>query len=94
MVPISAAMEDPTRPVTIRPTSTGESSRTIESETTLATKLSACTRRNPLYVCSAMTIPVNMVVRNTTGIESIPTRTICRNHSTTPKGRRKVQTAV
>ena len=48
MVPISAAIDEPTRPVTISPTSTGDSSRSIASATTLPTKLSACTRWKPL----------------------------------------------
>ena len=33
-----------------------------------------------------MTMPVNMVVRKTTGTESTPTRTICRSHSPTSNG--------
>ena len=41
IVPISAAIEEPTRPVTISPTSTGDSSRSIDKATALPTKLSA-----------------------------------------------------
>jgi hypothetical protein len=44
IVPISAAIDEPARPVTISPTSTGESSRSMARATTLATKFSACTR--------------------------------------------------
>ena len=43
-------IDEPTRPVTMSPTSTGESSRSIASATTLPTKFSACTRWNPLKV--------------------------------------------
>ena len=81
IVPSSAAMALPTRPVTMRAVSTGESSRVKESATTLPTKFSAWNRAKPLYVWSAMTMPVKRVVRNTTGIESTPTRTICRRSS-------------
>ena len=48
IVPISAAIDEPTRPVTMSATSTGASSRSIASATTLPTKFSACTRRKPM----------------------------------------------
>ena len=47
MVPISAAMAAPMRPATIRPASTGASSRVIDSATMDATALSALKRENP-----------------------------------------------
>ena len=41
IVPISAAIDEPTRPVTISPTNTGESSRSMARATALPTKFSA-----------------------------------------------------
>ena len=69
MVPISAAMEAPIRPDTIKPASTGPSSRVIESTTTLATAPSALNRAKPVKLCSASTMPVKTAVRPTTGNE-------------------------
>ena len=83
IVPSSAAMALPTRPVTMSAVRTGASSRVSDSATTLPTKLSAWNRLKPLKVWSASTIPVKSVVRKTTGIESTPTRTICRKSSAT-----------
>ena len=62
--------------------------------TTLPTKFSACTRWKPMKVCSASTMPVNIAVRKTTGMESKPTRTICLSHSRPSNGGRKVQAMV
>ena len=79
------------RPAIISADSTGASSRVSDSETTEATKPSAWNRSKPRYVCSAITMPVNMAVSPTTGSESTPTRTICRTHSRRSNGRRNVQ---
>ncbi len=76
MVPSSAASDDPMRPAIMSDASTGASSRVSESDTTEATNPSAWKRANPRYVWSAITIPVNIAVRPTIGIESTPTRTI------------------
>ncbi len=91
IVPSSAASDEPTRPAIMSEASTGASSRVSESETTDATNPSAWKRSKPRYVCSAITIPVNIEVRPTTGSESTPTRTIWRIHSRASKGRRNVQ---
>ena len=48
MVPISAAMEAPTRPATMRPASTGPSSRVMETTTTFGMALSAEKRAKPV----------------------------------------------
>jgi hypothetical protein len=48
IVPISAAIEAPTRPATISPASTGPSSRVIDSTTIVATALSASKREKPV----------------------------------------------
>ena len=67
MVPSSAAMAAPTRPATIRPASTGPSSRVMDSTTRLATALSALKRDRPVADCSASTMPVKIAVSATTG---------------------------
>mgnify|MGYP004355919041 CR=1 FL=1 len=48
IVPISAAIEAPTRPATIKPAKIGASSRVIERDTTEAIALSALNRVNPV----------------------------------------------
>jgi hypothetical protein len=48
MVPISAAIDAPTRPATMRPASTGPSSRVIDTMTTLGMALSAEKRAKPV----------------------------------------------
>ena len=63
MVPISAAIEAPTRPATIRPVSTGPSSRVIETTTTFGIAASALNRLKPVWLCSASTMPVKIAVR-------------------------------
>ena len=48
MVPSSAAMDAPALPATMRPVSTGPSSRVMESETTVPISVSAPNRLNPV----------------------------------------------
>ena len=74
-------MAEPARPATMSPESTAASSRTIDSATSEPTKVSALKRDSTVNVWSARTMPVNMVVRKTTGIESNPTLTIWRSSS-------------
>ncbi len=69
MVPSSAAMAAPTRPATIRPASTGPSSRVSETTTMVGMALSAWKREKPVKLCSASTMPVKTAVRPTTGRE-------------------------
>jgi hypothetical protein len=78
MVPSSAPIAEPQRPAMSSDEITGESSRTIDSATSVPTKLSALTRFRVEKVCSAITMPVKSAVSITTGSESTPTRTICR----------------
>ena len=74
-------MAEPARPATMSPESTAESSRTIDRATSEPTKLSALKRRSTVKVWSASTMPVNMAVSSTTGIELTPTFTIWRSSS-------------
>ena len=74
-------MAEPARPATMRPESTADSSRTIDRATSEPTKLSALKRFSTENVWRASTMPVKSAVRNTTGTESTPTFTICRNSS-------------
>ena len=53
----------------------------MESATSEPTKLSALKRRSVVKVWRAMTMPVNMAVSSTTGIELTPTFTIWRSSS-------------
>ena len=70
MVPISAAIAAPMRPATIRPASTGPSSRVIDSTTTVGDgAFGADKRAKPVWICSASTMPVKIAVRPTTGSE-------------------------
>ena len=69
IVPISAAIEAPTRPATISPASTGPSSRVIDRTTIVATALCASKREKPVWLCSASTMPVKIAVSPTTGSE-------------------------
>jgi hypothetical protein len=48
MVPISAAIDAPMRPATIKPAITGPSSRVIDNTTTVATAPSAEKRAKPV----------------------------------------------
>ena len=59
------------------PANTGPSSRVMERATTDPTKLVAPNRWNPEWLCSARTMPVKVAVTSTTGIDRIPTSSIC-----------------
>ncbi len=70
MVPISAAIEAPMRPATIRPAITGPNSRVMPSTTTCAMALSPPVRREkPVWSWSASTMPMKIAVSPTTGSE-------------------------
>lgn len=86
--PISAAIAEPTRPVNMRATRTGESSRSIGESHDTADEVFGMHALEPGERLRAMTMPVKRVVKKTTGIESVPIRTICRSHSATSTGGR------
>ena len=69
MVPSSAAIEEETRPATIRPPSTGPSSRTMPMATIEGTTVPALKRSPPDQICKASAAPVKSVVSPTTGSE-------------------------
>ena len=77
MEPSSLAMPEALRPATIRPVSTGPSSRTMESETSCPVSDRAPKRARELALCSASTMPVNMPVSTTTGTEPTPILSAC-----------------
>jgi len=83
MVPISAAIDEPARPETIRAASTGTISRVIASATTGPTKLVVPNCSKPDHVCSANTAPLKSEVTTTIGSERTPTSSICSNHMRT-----------
>ena len=76
MVPISADIEAPTRPVTMSAVSTGPNSRRIETETTAPTADPIPSLLNWKKVCAAKTAPVNAPVMTTTDCERRPISTI------------------
>ena len=63
MIPISAAIAEPARPVTISAVSTGPSSRISDSETIGPRRASEPTLRSVGNPCKASTIPVKVPVR-------------------------------
>ena len=77
MEPSSLAMPLELRPATIRPVSTGPSSRTMESETSLPVSDSEPNCCSVLEVCSASTAPVKKPVRITMGSEPTPIESAC-----------------
>ena len=77
IVPISAAIAAPTRPATTTPVKTGASSRPIAIATTPPTEEAAPKRTNSFDVCTANTMPVNIIVISTIGSESAPNLAIC-----------------
>ncbi len=83
MEPSSLAMPEALRPETIRPVSTGPSSRTMESETSCPVSESEPKRDRVLEVCRASTAPVKKPVKITMGSEPTPIRSACISVSAT-----------
>ena len=81
MEPSSLAMPLELRPATIKPVSTGPSSRTIESETSWPVSDSEPNCCRVLDVCSASTAPVKKPVSTTMGSDPTPTKSACNNVS-------------
>ena len=80
IVPISAAIDAPTRPATISPPSTGPNSRTMAMATTEGTTASAENRAPPSKICKASAPPVKSAVRPTTGRLKYPMcKSACTN---------------
>ena len=77
MEPSSLAMPEALRPETIRPVSTGPSSRTMESETSCPVSDSEPKRSSVFEVCRASTAPVKKPVSTTMGSEPTPMRSAC-----------------
>ena len=74
MMPISAVMAEPARPVTINAVSTGPSSRMRESATVGPSHPSEPNFRSVTYPWSARTIPVNAAVSTMMPRDSTPTK--------------------
>ena len=77
MVPISAAMADPTRPASISPVMTGPSSRNMPTATTAPPMVSILTVWSWNRVWASSTAPVNAPVMMTTGWDCTPIFAIC-----------------
>ena len=86
MVPSSAAIALPTRPLTISAVSTGASSRVSDRVTMAPMRLSAPKREKPMFACTAKTMPVKMPVTITINRDSTPTKCICLNRMRTRYG--------
>src|SRR5579863_9274051 len=89
MEPSSLAMPLELRPATIKPVSTGPSSRTIENATSLPVNESDPNCCSVPEVCNASTAPVKKPVRTTIGNEPTPIRSACCSVSSTYRGRAK-----
>ena len=77
MDPSSLAMPLELRPATIKPVSTGPSSRTMESDTSCPVSDSEPNCCSVLEVCNASTAPVKKPVSTTMGSEPTPIRSAC-----------------
>ena len=77
MEPSSLAMPLALRPATIRPVSTGPSSRTMESETSCPVKDKAPKRAREFALCKASTAPVKKPVSMTMGSDPAPIMSAC-----------------
>ena len=76
MVPSSAAIALPARAVTSSALNTGPTSRRMLSATIPPAKLAARKRWKPRYICRPITMPEKRAVKNATGAEDTPMRTI------------------
>jgi hypothetical protein len=77
MVPSSAAMLAPMRPLSASPVSTGPSSRIIVLPTSVPTKYSGMAPVNVYDACSASTMPVKAERKSAMGSELSPSLRIC-----------------
>ena len=81
MEPSSLAMPLEFRPATIKPVSTGPSSRTIENDTSWPVSESEPNCCSVPEVCSASTAPVKKPVSTTMGSDPTPIRSACSSVS-------------